>query len=146
MLHAGQYGKALRLLKIDWTGYDGAEQVEEATNGFVQYMDLSKPHWLGKQYDWVMSLEVGEHMPSEMAAALVDNLKRHAKCGIVLSWAIPGQGGHHHVNELSNADVISTFEEGNELSFDKATTAKLRDHASLYYFKETLMVFRTQKC
>ncbi|BDA40977.1 hypothetical protein COCOBI_01-6320 [Coccomyxa sp. Obi] len=137
----GQYGEALRLLGIDWTGYDGAEHVEEATKGLVQFMDLSKPHWLGKQYDWVMSLEVGEHLPSEVTSTFVGNLLRHAKCGLVLSWALPGQGGHHHVNELSNADVISMIEEGSELRFDRGKTAMLRAHASVAWFKNTLMVF-----
>lgn len=147
-LHAGHYGKALELSGADcqWTGYDGSEQIEEATDNYVHYMDLSKPHWLGKQYDWVMSLEVGEHLPSEMTATFVGNLKRHAHCGIVLSWARPGQGGHYHVNELSNADVISMIGEGRELHFDRIKTAQLRKHASFQWLKPNLMVFETKKC
>ena len=142
----GQYGEALQNLGIDWTGYDGAENVEEVTSGLVHYMDLSKAHWLGKQYDWVMSLEVGEHLPKSMTSTFVENVKRHAKCGLVLSWAIPGQGGHHHVNELSNADVISIIENDSELRFDKVATALLRKHASVDWLQQTLMVFDTKKC
>lgn len=29
-----------------------------------------------------------------------------AKYGLIISWAIPGQGGHQHVNELSNEVVV----------------------------------------
>ena len=28
----------------------------------------------------------------------LDNIVRHARIGVVLSWAVPGQGGFHHVN------------------------------------------------
>lgn len=54
---------------------------------------------LGARYDWVLSLEVAEHLPRSMEPVFVFNLDRHAKEGVVLSWARKGQGGSHHVNE-----------------------------------------------
>ena len=41
----------------------------------------------------VMSLEVGEHIPADYEAIFLDNLARHAKEGVLLSWARPNQGG-----------------------------------------------------
>ena len=38
-------------------------EMEEYTNGFVRYVDLTSLH-LGVS-EWVLSLEVGEHVPSE---------------------------------------------------------------------------------
>ncbi|CAG0922875.1 unnamed protein product, partial [Notodromas monacha] len=48
-----------------WTGYDGNPHVEDLTFGLVRRFDLSKPGSIGKTFDWVMSLEVGEHIPRE---------------------------------------------------------------------------------
>lgn len=38
-----------------------------------------------------MSLEVGEHIPSAFEHILFDNLHYNNKCGVILSWAVPGQ-------------------------------------------------------
>ncbi len=94
----GQYGKCLGTAVGQYTAYDGGEGVEAATDGAVRFLDLSEPTWLGRTFDWVMSLEVGEHIPKEQESAYVGNIVRHASRGVVLSWAVPGQGGHHHVN------------------------------------------------
>jgi tryptophanyl-tRNA synthetase len=45
------------------------------------------------QYDWIISLEVAEHIPEKYEAVYLDNIFRHAKEGIILSWAVPGQIG-----------------------------------------------------
>ena len=42
---------------IEWTGYDGAENIELATDD-VHFADLTVPQWFGRKYDWVLSLEV----------------------------------------------------------------------------------------
>eukprot|EP00666_Eupelagonemidae_sp_cell4sb_P002611 gene2611-biopygen40125 len=57
-----------------------------------------------------MSLEVGEHIPEKHIPAFVDNLDRHNRVGILLSWAVPGQEGHGHVSCRSNKDVIDMIE------------------------------------
>ena len=38
-----------------------------------------------------MSLEVGEHIPSAFEHTLFENLHLNNECGVILSWAIPGQ-------------------------------------------------------
>ena len=50
--------------ELVYAAYDGAGNVEEYTNGFVRYVDLTLPLHLGVS-EWVLSLEVGEHVPSE---------------------------------------------------------------------------------
>ncbi len=94
----GQYGKCLGTAVGQYTAYDGGEGVEAATDGAVRFLDLSEPTWLGRTFDWVMSLEVGEHIPKEQESAYIGNIVRHAFRGVVMSWAVPGQAGHHHVN------------------------------------------------
>ena len=39
-----------------------------------------------------MSLEVGEHLPQEFENIFIHNLHNNNKSGILLSWAIKGQG------------------------------------------------------
>ena len=83
--------------------------LEEVTGGFVQFVDLTAPLSLPRA-DWVLSLEVGEHVPSQHEAALIRNLHAHNCRGVVLSWAVLHQGGFHHVNNHANAYVVGVFE------------------------------------
>ncbi len=43
---------------VAWEGFDGAENIEEITDHFVRWADLTVPQWLGHKHDWVMSLQV----------------------------------------------------------------------------------------
>ena len=81
-----------------YDSYDGAPYSEETTDYYVNFLDLSVPIYHLNQYDWVISLEVGEHIPAEFEHIYIDNLVRHANEGIILSWAKIGQGGHSHIN------------------------------------------------
>lgn len=60
--------------------------------------DVSQPFSLGRRFDLVESLEVGEHLPAASADAFVDNLVAHGSL-VLFSAAIPGQGGENHINE-----------------------------------------------
>jgi tryptophanyl-tRNA synthetase len=41
-------------------------------------MDLSIPQYGIRQYDWIISLEVAEHIPKKYEAVYLDNIFRHA--------------------------------------------------------------------
>ena len=56
----------------------------------MSYLDLTLPQYGLPLYDWVISLEVAEHIPAESEAIYLDNIVRHAREGVVLSWAVPG--------------------------------------------------------
>ena len=116
-------------------GIDGNPNTKYA-NCFIH--DLTNPIGLNKM-NWVLSLEVGEHIPKELMNQYIDNLKNLSEDGIVLSWAVPGQGGDGHVNELSNEDVIALFP---EYDYDIETSLYLRSKATLWWFKNTIMVFK----
>jgi len=60
--------------------------------------DIATPFDLGRQFDLVQCLEVGEHVPTKESATLVDNIVRHGK-RVLFSAAVPGQGGEDHINE-----------------------------------------------
>jgi len=97
----GQYGHALRAvdMHIRWRGWDGAGNVAQWSRGFVQWFDLTLPTLSLPRADWVMCMEVAEHIPSEHEAAVVRNLHAHNCRGIILSWASLGQNGHNHVKQ-----------------------------------------------
>jgi hypothetical protein len=90
----------------------------------------------------VLSLEVGEHIPKDLAPNFIANIKAHEPKIIVLSWAIPGQGGDGHVNELPNEEVIKMF---SEYEYDAETSQHLRNAATLWWFKNTIMVFKSSQ-
>jgi hypothetical protein len=90
----------------------------------------------------VLSLEVGEHIPKELCNVFVNNIKVYEPKIIVISWAIPGQGGDGHVNELPNQEVIKMF---SEYEYDVETSQKLRNAATLWWFKNTIMVFKSSQ-
>ena len=140
----GHYGKAFAEAgRVIWTGYDGSENIESVTEGFVHFMDLTTPHWIGKTFTWVMSLEVGEHIPEEAEVIFIDNIVRHATEGVVLSWAVAGQGGHHHVNEQPNDHIIEKMQDRGFVKSD-SWTQRLRAAAELDWFRGSLVVYKRE--
>lgn len=126
--------------EINTDGFDGNPNTKILTNGLCQVLDLSQKVDLEKKYNWVMSLEVGEHIPKEYEEAFISNLHNHATKGVVLSWAIPGQGGHGHYNEQPNEYIRSIFENLGYKS-DSIAESYLREKAAHKWFKNTIMVF-----
>ena len=108
----GVYGDALRarVPGLRYYGYDGAGNVQEKTAGRVNFADLSIPLSLPRT-EWVMSLEMGEHVPHRFEHMVVRNFHAHNCRGLLLSWARPGQRGHGHVNGHSHKYIRELFEQ-----------------------------------
>ena len=133
----GAYVDGLLALGVDCEGFD-ASPIRPVDCG---YIDLSRPITCPARYDWVLCLEVGEHIPPAFQQNVFDNLDKLARWGVVLSWATEGQSGHGHVNERSNGWVERIM---NSYGFerDSLTEQTLRDSVSdLYWLKSTLMVY-----
>lgn len=137
----GNYVKEFNKNNILTVGYDGNPNTTQLTNNTCKVIDLSEPIRFDLPFDWVMSLEVGEHLPKQFEDIFIHNLHNNNKKGIVLSWAIKGQGGHGHFNE-QNTDYIKT--KICQLGYvnDTASEDIIRNSASLWWFKKTIMVFR----
>jgi cyclopropane fatty-acyl-phospholipid synthase-like methyltransferase len=67
--------------------------------------DLQHPLWLGVKGN-VMSVEVGEHLHAQHHDAFMDNLSRHCTGKLLLTWAVPGQGGLRHVSERTQEQMV----------------------------------------
>jgi cyclopropane fatty-acyl-phospholipid synthase-like methyltransferase len=137
----GHYVKFFIEKKLLVDGFDGNPAVNKITNGLCNVLDLSVPFDLNRTYDWVLSLEVGEHIPKKSERIFIDNLIRHTHKGIILSWAIKGQGGVGHFNEQDNDYIKTIFEKAGFVN-DLQIEAFLRKESSVRHFKNTVMVFR----
>lgn len=140
----GAYVNVLRYNNIDTNGYDGNPNTIELSNGVAEITDLTEPLNFKKEHDWVLCLEVGEHIPKRYETVLLDNLDRNNTKGIVLSWAIKGQGGYGHVNEQNN-ETIKSLMKSRGYSNDIQAENQLRKLSTLWWFKNSIMVFRKQQ-
>jgi len=135
----GLYVAYLRAVGCYAVGYDGTKGVEKSTGGLVRRVDLSVPCNLPVT-NFVMSIEVGEHIPCEFEATFIDNLCNHASVGIVVSWATPRQRGRGHVNCRSPEYLIGQFEKRGWL-LSPLHTERLRSEAGSPFDKK-IMLFR----
>ena len=135
----GKYTRYFRDNNISADCYDGAYRIEEITHGFVQEIDLSVPQLHLPKYDWVMCLEVGEHIPASREHFFMQNLDRSSVRGVILSWA--SKTNEIHVNLKTSAEVIQ-LAEGYGWAFDPVQTEAFRKAATLGWFKTTVHVFR----
>lgn len=123
--------------------FDGNPNTPEMTGGLGKVLDLSQDFDLGKKYECVISLEVGEHIPKEREHVFLNNLDKHCGHCIILSWALPGQGGDGHFNEQPNEYIIKEMEKRNYNHWKEASDY-FRSSVSLWWFKKTIMVFLKQ--
>ncbi len=147
----GQYGCFFKSqnASIDWQGYDGAENIESFTNGWVKWIDVTDGSFdtitpPGFVADWVMSLEVGEHIPPTATESMIDLLDKHNKYGVILSWAVPGQAGHHHINTKTLSEVVAIMAKRG-YSQDKWCSdfqKEGRVQAQYPWFQNAFMVFK----
>ena len=141
---SGQYGLyfASADASIEYTGVDGALNVERFTSGRVQWADLSSPTAFPEgQHDFVMSLEVGEHLPPRFESTFLANIDNNNVCGAALSWATVGQMGHGHVNCRDNDYVIAKMR-AMGYEYDAQISNSGRESAEMEWFKSTFMFFR----
>lgn len=140
----GDYAFFFRRHGIVVEAYDGNPHTEEISGGIGQVKDLSEPFDLKKYFKCILSLEVGEHIPAEYEDIFLDNLVRHGRESddpiYIISWAVPGQNGDGHVNCRTNEYIIQKMADRG-LMYVPAYTDTLRRAASLWWFKNSLMVF-----
>jgi len=132
-----------------YQGFDGAINVEEISNGFVNHMDLTQPSPVdrracGNVADWVLSsVEVAEHIPPEFTDSFLRNVRCRARKGAVVSWAKPGQEGVGHVNNKSLKDFQVLMERWG-FKLDEDATKTLRQRCQFQWIKHSVSVFRVE--
>ena len=152
---------------VKWYGFDGGENIKDFVGRTIPmrkksgnkpwpksffeqnfvvpqvcWVDASSPVRWKKSYDWVLSVEVGEHIDRSKERVFIENLITPAKKGIILSWATVGQRGYQHINERSNEYIIGIMKTYG-FSLDERLTNSFRNSAKTWtYLQTSLMVFR----
>jgi len=124
-----------------YDAFDGSPYTEVNSKGKVKFLDLSIPIYHLDKYDWILSVEVAEHIPVEFEMVYLTNLIKHAKEGVILSWAKEGQGGFSHVNER-NFDYVKYKMESMGVKHDLDASVYLKNSAKLSWIKDNINVFR----
>jgi cyclopropane fatty-acyl-phospholipid synthase-like methyltransferase len=135
----GLYTRNLLINKINCEGYDGNPNTKQITDNICNVLDLSKPFELQKK-EYVITLEVGEHIPKSYEETFINNIHNHNTKGIILSWAIVGQGGDGHINCQNNDYIKHIF---HDLGYKNNLEDEnyLRFNSSFSWFRNTIMVF-----
>jgi hypothetical protein len=120
--------------------FDGSPDVELVTKGRVLSADLGRPLNLWRRFDWVLCLEVAEHVQPDLTPTFLGNLDAHAEHGVVLSWARPGDEGLGHMNPQSEQEVLKLIQEHTSLYLDRPRTEQLRAAAGLPALAESVLV------
>jgi SAM-dependent methyltransferase len=106
----------------------------------IRDFDLERPVDLGRRFDLVVSLEVGEHLPSECSETYVDSLVRHSHA-ILFSAAIPGQMGAHHLNEQWPSYWYDRFAMRGYSCFDPFRLSLWNDDRIAWWYRQNLLLF-----
>lgn len=106
----------------------------------VHIRDLENGFDLNRRYDVAICLEVGEHLSPAAGPKLIESLVRHSDT-VLFSAAIPGQGGHHHVNEKFLSYWAGLFEQHKFVPVDLIRRHIWHDQAILWWLRQNIIVF-----
>ena len=130
-------------LAREYTAYDGLSNVAALTRGKVSFADLTVDNVHLRTSDFALSLEVFEHIPAQFEQALLANINRANRLGIVVSWSNMGatQSQHGHVNAKRKSQVRMFLAPFSYVE-DRNASAHLRRCATFLYLKRGIQVFR----
>lgn len=137
----GIYVKALREVGIDADGVDLDPSCPYTVmDVFSEEFEVK---YSGK-YDVCMCIEVAEHLPENRADDLVKKLTKLAPT-VLFSAAVPGQGGHGHINCQPKQYWIDKFAQLNYVVDFEATEKLISFMISGYHmgwFRNNAVVFK----
>lgn len=129
---------------MDLYGVDGdyvdCRKLEIPISNFTT-ANLNAAFDLGRKFDLVQSLEVGEHIEENASDIFVDSLARHARRYILFSAAPPGQGGEYHVNEQPYEFWRKKFEERGFATLDTVRPTIANDNRISYWYRYNTLLF-----
>lgn len=123
--------------------FDAIPNAAKHADGRVQFAQLAEHFDLGRTFDWVLCLEVGEHMPPGTEDQLLENIARHARLGAIISWATPNFPSPAHPNTMLVEDSTAVILR-HGFKQDELLTKGLREAASYEWHRETIGVYWKQ--
>lgn len=91
----GLYTEAMRARGVHCFGVDNDPRLIESA--YLMRVDITR-EMPSRTYDLVLSLEVGEHLPAELADRYLSYIALAEPRVVYFSAAQPGQGGEGHIN------------------------------------------------
>ena len=160
----GQFGNLIESERanIEYNGFDGGNNIESFCGKVIKlrgqhnflvpkilcWIDAGIPIKLDKK-DWVLSIEVGEHIEKSKESVFLDNLVTLSTKGVILSWAVKGQRGYQHINCQNNNYIIGEMKiRGMEYNEQISNLLRKVVHMSgiNMWLQNTIMIFHhTQK-
>jgi SAM-dependent methyltransferase len=136
--------RGLRVVGCEYSA--SSREVAKARKIAVFPFDLSKSAepLPGRQFDVALTLEVGEHIPRDLAESFVQYLASTSDL-IIFTAAQPGQGGHGHINEQPKSYWIELFARAGYHLDAQATVGisnRLESLAAFDYLVKNLCVFK----
>jgi SAM-dependent methyltransferase len=118
---------------------------------FVSF-DLTQPIHIDKEFDLVISLEVGEHLPEECGTQFVESLTRLAPV-VLFSAAIPYQGGpaveiawDQHLNEQWPDYWADRFRQKSYVVIDCLRRRIWDNEKVLFWYAQNTFIFVKESC
>lgn len=145
----GPYAAWLKAAGYHVQAFDGTPSIDVlpmAAFHPIQPLDLAVP-WKPPETGQLLCLEVCEHLHPEHEQTLLDNLANAGRQRALISWAVPGQGGHGHWNERDNDYVVEQLGwRGWEYLPEETTRLRDRDFGFCPWFANTLLAFLIPPC
>ena len=137
----GRYARAIREVGTvsSYSAYDGMPGIFNRSRGWVREADLSTPNVELATSDFVVSFEMAEHIPKQFETALLNNVGRIARRGVILSWSTI-KGGVGHANPKPVYEVQRLLCERG-FHMHPAPTWELRNSSYYWYFRKNILVF-----
>src|SRR5262249_52550731 len=104
-------------------------------------VDLNESFDLGRQFDLVQSLEVGEHIKERSSETFAESIVRHTRRYVLFSAAPPGQGGEHHINEQAYEFWRKKFERRGFVTVDAVRPVIAGDNRISYWYRYNSLLF-----
>jgi SAM-dependent methyltransferase len=108
-------------------------------------LDISRPVFpeIGSGFDMCICLEVAEHLPFSRSVSLVEDLCALSNV-VVFSAAIPGQGGHGHINEQPHQFWLKLFHNQGYI-WDRTPQIIFRDNTDVaWWYSQNMYVFEKE--
>lgn len=106
--------------------------------------DLKLPFHLNRKFDLVISSEVAEHLPLEVANEFIGTLISHSDY-VLFSAAAPGQGGTYHINEQPQQFWVEIFKSKGYLPVDLLRKSIWVTKGVDWWYKQNMMLFVNER-
>jgi SAM-dependent methyltransferase len=109
-------------------------------------VDLNGGFDLGRKFDLVQSLEVGEHIAPASSQIFVDSIAQHAARFVLFSAAPPGQGEENHVNERPYEFWRDALARHGFVVLDAVRPAVIADTRISYWYRYNIFLYVRREC